>query len=148
MLRIALGFFLLAALTVACGSNDSDDTRAPRSVDESDYVTTNSGLKYHDFLTGNGATASPGDEVTVHYTGWLTDGTLFDSSRGRGPFTFPLGEGRVIEGWDEGVAGMKVGGERQLVIPADLGYGDQGAGDDIPPGATLIFEVELLDVNE
>ena len=83
----------------------------------------------------------------VHYTGWLEDGTLFDSSVGRGqPFTFQIGKGNVIPGWDEGVATMKVGGKRQLVVPAALAYGDTGAGSTIPPGATLIFEVELLDV--
>jgi len=86
--------------------------------------------------------------VTVHYTGWLTDGSMFDSSLSRGePFVFPLGAGRVIRGWDEGVAGMRVGGRRQLIIPAALAYGNRGAGGIIPPGATLIFEVELLEVH-
>ena len=88
-----------------------------------------------------------GDEVTVHYTGWLEDGTKFDSSVDRGqPFVFPLGRGRVIQGWDLGVAGMKVGGKRKLLIPAKLGYGKRGAGDAIPPNANLIFDVELLSV--
>ena len=98
---------------------------------------------------GTGATAEPGKHVTVHYTGWLADGgKKFDSSHDRGkPFTFLLGGGDVIKGWDQGVAGMKVGGKRKLVIPAALGYGDRGAGGVIPPGATLIFEVELLKVN-
>jgi peptidylprolyl isomerase len=119
---------------------------APTALEESQYTTTASGLKYHDFTVGDGAEATAGRQVVVHYTGWLTDGTKFDSSLDRGqPFDFQLGTGSVIAGWDEGVAGMKVGGKRQLVIPASLGYGDSGAGT-IPPGATLIFEVELLDV--
>src|ERR687892_355130 len=97
--------------------------------------------------TGAGQTAAPGQVAVVHYTGWLTDGTKFDSSRDRGqPFSFPLGGGQVIAGWDEGVAGMKVGGRRKLVIPANLGYGEMGAPPVIPPGATLVFDVELLDV--
>ena len=96
---------------------------------------------------GQGAAPAPGDTVVVHYTGWLTDGRKFDSSKDRGqPFSFPIGRGQVIKGWDEGVAGMKVGGKRELVIPADLGYGTRGAGGVIPPNATLKFEVELLDV--
>lgn len=121
----------------------------PRSVDEADFTITDSGLRYHDFVTGDGAEATAGDQVTVHYSGWLAaDSTLFDSSIERGqPFSFALGAGRVIPGWDEGVAGMRVGGERQLVIPPELGYGAQGAGNSIPPNATLIFEVELLSVN-
>ena len=109
--------------------------------------TTASGLQYEDLQQGSGAEAVRGRPVSVHYTGWLTDGTKFDSSVDRGqPFTFPLGAGRVIKGWDEGVAGMKVGGKRRLTIPPDLGYGAQGAGGVIPPNATLIFDVELLDV--
>jgi FKBP-type peptidyl-prolyl cis-trans isomerase len=104
-------------------------------------------LKIEDIKKGTGATAEKDKLVTVHYTGWLTDGTKFDSSKDRGePFMFPLGAGQVIPGWDEGVQGMKVGGIRKLIIPPDMGYGDQGAGDTIPPGATLVFEVELLDV--
>jgi len=120
---------------------------APTSVEEADYVTTESGLKYSDFVVGEGASPETGQRVTVHYTGWLEDGTKFDSSLDRGePFTFQIGMGQVIAGWDEGVATMKVGGKRQLVIPPDLGYGEQGAGSVIPANATLIFEVELLDV--
>ncbi|VVD91224.1 FKBP-type peptidyl-prolyl cis-trans isomerase [Pandoraea terrigena] len=110
-------------------------------------ITTDSGLQYDDLQVGDGAEATPGNTVTVHYTGWLTDGKKFDSSKDRNdPFAFVLGGGMVIRGWDEGVAGMKVGGKRKLVIPPELGYGARGAGGVIPPNATLVFEVELLDV--
>lgn len=120
---------------------------APTDVKESDYVTTESGLKYYDLEVGEGATPQQGQQVRVHYTGWLEDGTKFDSSLDRGqPFTFVLGAGRVIPGWDEGLATMQVGGKRQLVLPSELAYGEKGAGSVIPPNATLIFEVELLDV--
>ena len=126
---------------------------APQSVAKDDYVTTASGLSYHDLQVGTGAEAVAGRTVLVHYTGWLTDGTRFDSSRqprrpmGRQePFSFRLGAGEVIKGWDEGVVGMRVGGKRQLLIPPTLAYGDRGAGQVIPPGATLIFEVELVEV--
>ena len=109
-------------------------------------VATASGLQYWDIKLGNGATATPGQMVSVHYTGWLSDGDKFDSSLDRSrPFQFPLGAGRVIKGWDEGVAGMKVGGKRQLRIPPALGYGSRGVGP-IPPNATLVFDVELLEV--
>jgi len=115
--------------------------------DTSNLTTTASGLQYKDITVGAGTEAKQGDTVTVHYTGWLTDGTKFDSSVDRGqPFSFPLGAGRVIAGWDEGVAGMKEGGKRILVIPSNLGYGPSGASGVIPPNATLIFEVELLDI--
>lgn len=119
----------------------------PPEVDESTYEQTESGLEYIDLEVGSGETPEAGQFVSVHYTGWLTDGTKFDSSLDRGrPFEFQLGTGSVIPGWDEGVSTMQVGGKRLLRIPPDLGYGDQGAGDAIPPGATLIFEVELLEV--
>jgi FKBP-type peptidyl-prolyl cis-trans isomerase len=109
-------------------------------------TTTASGLQYRDDAVGDGAQAKPGDYVSVHYTGTLTDGSKFDSSRDRGdPFTFPLGGGRVIRGWDEGVEGMKIGGRRTLVIPPDLGYGARAIGP-IPPNSTLVFEVELLGI--
>ena len=108
-------------------------------------VTTASGLQYDDLRVGQGAAARFGSDVVVHYTGWLTDGTKFDSSKDRNePFEFPLGARHVIAGWDEGVQGMKIGGTRKLTIPAALGYGARGAGGVIPPNATLVFEVELL----
>ena len=101
-----------------------------------------------DLRAGTGAEAKAGDTVQVHYTGTLEDGTKFDSSRDRGkPFQFPLGAGRVIQGWDHGVAGMKVGGQRKLTIPPEEGYGSRGAGDAIPPNSTLYFDVELIKIN-
>jgi FKBP-type peptidyl-prolyl cis-trans isomerase len=110
-------------------------------------IETATGLGYVEIVEGTGARPKTGDTVSVHYTGWLKSGQKFDSSVDRGePLTFPIGKGRVIKGWDEGVASMKVGGKRKLIIPAHLGYGDRGAGGVIPPGATLIFEVELLGV--
>ena len=118
------------------------------SDSNSDYITTPSGLQYRDLEVGTGETPQTGQTVTVHYTGTLTDGTKFDSSLDRGqPFSFLIGKGQVIKGWDEGVGSMKVGGIRELVIPPDLGYGASGAGGVIPPNATLKFEVELLGVS-
>jgi FKBP-type peptidyl-prolyl cis-trans isomerase len=116
-------------------------------VDTIALTKTPSGLRYQDVVEGQGTAATPDRTVSVHYTGWLPNGEKFDSSRDRNePFSFTLGAGQVIAGWDEGVAGMKVGGRRKLVIPADLGYGTAGAPPAIPPGATLVFDVELLDV--
>lgn len=133
--------FLAGALTLAMTA----------AVSAAGPVTTPSGLKYTDDVVGTGAAAKAGQNVQVHYTGWLDQGgkkgAKFDSSRDRGqPFSFGLGQGQVISGWDEGVSGMKVGGRRTLVIPANLGYGARGAGGVIPPNATLIFDVELLGV--
>lgn len=109
-------------------------------------ITTDSGLQYQDLVVGDGVTAQSGDTVSVHYTGWLTNETKFDSSLDRGsPYEFALGSGGVILGWDEGVAGMRVGGTRLLFIPSELAYGEFGQGD-IPPGARLIFKIELLNV--
>ena len=136
-----LGLLALAALAAACSQS------ASAGGGGSGQVTTPSGLKYTDLAVGSGAEAKSGQTAVVHYTGWLLDGTKFDSSKDRGqPFSFPIGQGRVIKGWDEGVAGMKIGGKRELIIPPDLGYGARGAGGVIPPNATLKFEVELLDV--
>lgn len=151
--RIALPL-AVALLLAACSLDDlrSRPLNPPiareLAVNDDDLNTTPSGLRYQDLTEGDGAAARAGDSVSVHYTGWLTDGSKFDSSRDRGtPFTFQLGAGRVIAGWDEGVAGMKVGGSRKLVIPAQLGYGARGAPPVIPPNATLVFDVELLSVN-
>jgi FKBP-type peptidyl-prolyl cis-trans isomerase FkpA len=117
-------------------------------IDTTAETTTASGLGYTTLQSGDGDTATPGQMVSVHYTGWLTNGSKFDSSLDRNsPFQFHLGGGDVIKGWDEGVAGMKVGEKRRLIIPASLGYGARGAGGVIPPNATLVFEVELLGVS-
>ena len=110
--------------------------------------TTPSGLEYSDLKKGTGEPATRGDVVVVHYTGWLTDGQQCDSSLGGEPFSFKLGVGEVIAGWDEGVTGMMVGGRRKLWIPAELGYGRKGSPPDIPPNAELIFEVELLEIRK
>ncbi|MBC8075186.1 MAG: FKBP-type peptidyl-prolyl cis-trans isomerase [Chloroflexales bacterium] len=119
----------------------------PQQVDPAQIVTTPSGLKYVDLQAGTGAEATNGKQLSVHYTGWLQNGTKFDSSLDRGePLPLKLGDGQVIPGWEEGLTGMKVGGQRQLIIPPNLAYGEQGAGGGaIPPNATLVFEVELVD---
>ena len=129
--------------------NVRPNTKAPTKV-TGDGVKTESGLQYWDITVGSGQVAKEGDRVRVHYTGWLTTGKKFDSSVDSGrPFSFTLGAGEVIKGWDEGVAGMKVGGKRQLRIPPDLGYGENGTPDGtIPANATLIFDVQLLSVQE
>lgn len=131
----------VALLTPTIGS-------AIAMTDTQNTITTPSGLSYVDVKVGDGDTAQSGQKVTVHYTGWLKQNDQkFDSSVDRGePFQFSLGKGQVIQGWDEGVAGMKVGGKRMLIIPAELGYGARGAPGAIPPNATLVFDVELLGV--
>lgn len=119
----------------------------PAFADTCQTVTTSSGLQYSDLAEGTGRQAETGDTATVHYTGWLADGTKFDSSLDRKePFSFRVGSGQVIQGWDEGVSTMKIGGKRKLIIPPQLGYGPRGAGGVIPPNATLHFDVELLDL--
>ena len=121
---------------------------APSEVAEGDFLTTDEGLKYYDFVEGDGASPQPGQAVVVHYTGWLQDGDKFDSSLDHGePIRFNVGMGQVIPGWDIGLSTMKEGGKRQLVIPPELAYGEAGAGGGlIPPNSTLVFEVELLEV--
>lgn len=165
---------LLAALLTACAGEETTPDPEPLATDEAtmpeeaastmaDPTTipyspelgvsfdsmerTDSGLYYEVLEEGSGATVAPGQTAVVHYTGWLPDGTKFDSSRDRGePFSFGVGGGQVIAGWDEGVAGMAVGEQRKLVIPPDMGYGAAGAGGVIPPNATLVFDVELLEI--
>ncbi|MEZ4552956.1 MAG: FKBP-type peptidyl-prolyl cis-trans isomerase [Dehalococcoidia bacterium] len=154
---------LIAGVAVACGGDDEETVATATAQAGGTSVSTSegnapgvpvltgavqrtaSGLGYIDEKVGDGASPRAGQQVTVHYTGWLTNGKKFDSSRDRGqPFVFPIGAGRVIAGWDEGVATMKVGGKRRLIIPANLGYGARGAGAAIPPNSVLIFDVELL----
>ena len=137
---LALGLLVLFAV-----ASPGDDKKDEKKKDEK-VITTKSGLKYVDQKVGDGKEAKKGDKVVVHYTGWLKDGKKFDSSLDRKkPFEFKLGARMVIKGWDEGVAGMKVGGKRRLIIPSELAYGEEGR-PGIPPGADLTFEVELLEV--
>jgi FKBP-type peptidyl-prolyl cis-trans isomerase len=145
-LSLVLLGMVVTAVALFAQTGSKPDTSAPTKV-TGDGVKTSSGLQYWDIKVGTGAEAKSGDHVKVHYTGWLTTGKKFDSSVDHGqPFDFTLGQGMVIKGWDEGVAGMKVGGKRQLRIPPDLAYGSRGAAGVIPPNATLIFDVELLGV--
>ncbi len=138
-MKLLLVLLLAIALLPACGQ---------ATESSQDVVTTSSGLQYQVLAAGDGEPARSGSLAVVHYTGWLTDGAKFDSSVDRGtPFEFIVGHGQVIKGWDEAVAAMRVGDKRRLTIPPDLAYGDRGVGNGlIPPGATLVFEVELLDV--
>jgi FKBP-type peptidyl-prolyl cis-trans isomerase len=145
---VLLSLLLMATLLLAQAGNKTDAKApaAPAKV-SGKPVTTASGLQYWEIKKGSGAVAVAGKEVGVHYTGWLTDGKKFDSSLDRGePIEFILGAGRVIKGWDEGIAGMKVGGKRQLRIPPQLAYGQRGFSPVIPPNATLVFDVELVRV--
>ena len=157
-MRITRIFFVSAAGLLALAGCELSETKpaaaptrasanAEAAVDMTNAVTTKSGLKYVDTQVGTGASPQSGQVVTVHYTGRLADGTKFDSSLDRGqPFSFVIGTGQVIRGWDEGVATMKVGGKRRLIIPPQLGYGERGFSNIIPPNAVLHFDVELLDV--
>ena len=154
---VAVAMLAFAAITLSQTAprthtrvvNSRPNTKVPTKV-TGEGVKTESGLQYWDIIVGTGKVAKEGDGVRVHYTGWLTNGKKFDSSVDAGrPFTFVLGNGEVIKGWDEGVAGMKVGGKRQLHIPPDLGYGENGTPDGtIPPNSPLVFEVQLLSVQE
>lgn len=144
---------IAGVLIPAYGAPGSKDTKymsnnkIPIAQAPGGFTTTASGLQYKDAVVGTGAMPHTGQTVTVHYTGYLMNGTKFDSSVDRGqPFQFQIGEGQVIKGWDEGVGTMRVGGKRRLIIPPDLGYGAQGAGNAIPPNATLVFDVQLLGV--
>ncbi|MGH2807174.1 MAG: FKBP-type peptidyl-prolyl cis-trans isomerase [Actinomycetota bacterium] len=151
--KLLVGLAALAVLLLAVCGGGSEDNASDAGSDSDEEATcdqgvveTDSGLKYEILECGEGETAEKGDTVNVHYVGTLADGSKFDSSRDRGePFSFPLGAGQVIQGWDEGVAGMQIGELRELTIPPELGYGPQGTGP-IPPNATLIFEVELLEI--
>lgn len=140
---VVLGYFLI----MASPTSQQQSTTPIESTTMDVSPTKNPDFTVEDIAVGTGREVKSGDTVVMHYTGTLTDGTKFDSSLDRGtPFETPIGVGRVIRGWDEGVPGMKIGGKRKLTIPPDMGYGAAGAGDDIPPNSTLIFEVELLDI--
>ena len=149
----SVSLILLPALVGDCDLNDfrrvpivsGNDFAAELNVKLDDMHETPSGLRYQDLQTGAGPEAKAGDAVAVHYTGWLTDGTEFDGSIGGEPLTFQLGRRRVIDGWEEGIAGMRVGGKRKLVIPPSLAYGDQPNGP-IPANSTLVFDVELIEI--
>jgi FKBP-type peptidyl-prolyl cis-trans isomerase len=143
--RLALFLIVFAVLATVAGRAQTDTSNPTKVTGKA--KSTASGVQYWDITVGTGAQAVAGKSIKVHYTGWLTNGKKFDSSVDRGqPFEFQLGAGKVIKGWDEGVEGMKVGGKRQLRVPPAAGYGTQGAGGMIPPNATLIFDVELLEI--
>jgi peptidylprolyl isomerase len=151
MKKIPSALLTGAAFALLTFSAPADEKSATAAKKESQMKTTPSGLQYEDTKEGTGASPKTGQTCVMHYTGWLFEnkakGKKFDSSVDRGqPFEFPIGQGRVIQGWDEGVATMKIGGKRTLVIPPSIGYGARGAGGAIPPNATLLFEVELLGV--
>lgn len=140
-------FLASCKLSTEPSTPEPEDPPTPRKVADDDYTELSDGLKYYDFVVGTGASAKNGDLVSVHYHGWLTDNTLFDSSyRREEPIVFQLGSGRVIQGWELGIAGMQAGGQRQLVIPPELAYGGQRRGP-IPPNSTLVFEVELVAIS-
>jgi len=154
---LVYNLLLAAALISGCSQKDNSTADMKKSGENvmdkgagfqsEKMLKTPSGLQYEDMVAGSGASPASGKKVTVHYTGWLTDGRKFDSSVDRNqPFVFQIGVGQVIPGWDEGVMTMKIGGKRKLIIPANLGYGAAGAGGIIPPNATLVFEVILLDI--
>lgn len=149
-MRTFLGLLTLTltAALVTSGALAQDDKSKDKDKKKGKIVTTKSGLKYEDLKVGTGDEAKSGDTVEVHYTGWLKNGKKFDSSKDRGkPFSFKLGTGQVIKGWDEGVQGMKVGGSRKLIIPPELGYGKRDVGNGlIPPDSELTFEVDLLNI--
>lgn len=145
-MQTRLWFVQTALLVCLSASSIAADNKEMKNMADQ-AVTTESGLKYVDVVVGTGRQPEVGDTASVHYTGWLADGKKFDSSLDRKePFSFRVGAGQVIKGWDEGVMGMKIGGKRKLTIPPQLGYGARGAGGVIPPNATLTFDVELLDL--
>jgi FKBP-type peptidyl-prolyl cis-trans isomerase FkpA len=140
---MALAVGVVSVTTSGCDTQNKGDSSVKK---DAPVITTKSGLQYTDEKVGTGAEAKSGNKVTVQYTGKLKDGTQFDSSVGKAPFSFALGAGNVIKGWDEGVAGMKVGGKRKLIIPSELAYGKRGFPPVIPPDSELTFDVELLQV--
>lgn len=148
MKHFLVGLLIVLLGLVACGPATPRETTASGDATGAEGITTETGLRYIELEEGTGPAPQPGDIVQVHYTGTLEDGTEFDSSRDRDPLSFPLGQGNVIPGWDEGIGLMNVGGKARLIIPPQLAYGAQGAGDVIPPNSTLIFEVELVGIEE